>query len=240
MAKNIHSGHRERLIEFVEKAQIENVSEIQAVEFFLTYIFPRGDVNPLAHRLLSAFGNYANILNASENELCKIEGINKRSAKKIRLAKQLHTYYNSSRLQEKLDISDNKFFFDFLEDLFRVDDTENLYLFAINNKFKIFNKRHFDLKNVREVGINPIELYDFISSAHPNYLIIAHSHPNGSAQASKTDFDAMEFIEKLLEPINDVKFLDSFVVGMDGIFSCKQKSFVRKSENMDKKYNIFG
>jgi len=240
MTKNIHSGHRERLTEFVENAQIENVSEIQAVEFFLTYIFPRGDVNPIAHRLLDAFGNYANILNASENELCKVEGINKRSAKKIRLAKALHSYYNSSRLQEKLDITDNKLFFDFLEELFRVDDTENLYLFAINNKYKIFNKRHFDLKNVREVGINPIELYDFISSAHPNFLIVAHSHPNGSAQASKTDYEALNYLETLLEPIQNVSLLDSIVVGIDGIFSCKQKSFIRKSENSDKRYNIFG
>ena len=67
--KSIHSGHRERLTNLVDKSGIENVSPIQAVEFFLTYIIPRVDVNPLAHRLLDKFETFGNILDASENDL---------------------------------------------------------------------------------------------------------------------------------------------------------------------------
>ena len=49
---NLHEGHRARLLDLALNAGVDNMSDIQVVEFFLTYIFPRGDVNPLAHRLL--------------------------------------------------------------------------------------------------------------------------------------------------------------------------------------------
>ena len=53
--KNIHAGHRRRLMELAYKAGHENLSDIQAVELVLCYVFPRGDVNPLAHRLLDRY-----------------------------------------------------------------------------------------------------------------------------------------------------------------------------------------
>ena len=84
-----HSGHRLRLTELIAKSGIENVSNVQAVEYFLTYIIPRGDVNPLAHRLLDKFENFGNIIDASENELMQVKGINKRSASKIKLFSEL-------------------------------------------------------------------------------------------------------------------------------------------------------
>ena len=67
-----HDGHRERLTNLVEKSGLDNVSNIQAVEYFLTYIFPRGDVNPLAHRLLDKYETFANIINASVNDFLNI------------------------------------------------------------------------------------------------------------------------------------------------------------------------
>ena len=61
MEENIHAEHRKRLTELIYKSGIENVSEVQALEFILFFGIPRGDTNPLAHRLLKKFKNIANI-----------------------------------------------------------------------------------------------------------------------------------------------------------------------------------
>ena len=89
-----HDGHRERLTKLIEASGIENVSKVQAVEYFLTYIIPRGDVNPLAHRLLDKFDNFGNIIDASEGDLKSVKGINERSAKKIKLFNELIKFDN--------------------------------------------------------------------------------------------------------------------------------------------------
>lgn len=78
----MHEGHRQRLLELALNAGVDNMSEVQVVELFLTYIFPRGDVNPLAHRLLQEYETFTQIVDADVNDLMRIEGINERAAKK--------------------------------------------------------------------------------------------------------------------------------------------------------------
>ncbi len=229
---NIHSGHRERLTKLVCDAGIENVSEIQVVEFFLTYVFPRGDVNPLAHKLLEKFENFANIINAEISDLETIKGINKRSASKIKMFASLFDAYTYSSFSNKINIKNIGQFLDLLESLLRLQPAENLYLFAIDHSFNITQKRKYNLHNVREVGIAPFELFNFISSTKLSYLIVAHNHPSGTAIPSKNDHEAVSYIEQLISTFG-VRLLDSFVVGKDGIYSEKQQSFVRTFESVE-------
>lgn len=227
--KNTHSGHRSRLLKLVYNVGLDNVSEIQATEFFLTYIFPRGDVNPLAHRLLDKFENFANIIDADINELIEIKGINEKSAQKIKMLRDIITYYPSVRMHKRISLKNNQEFLDLLTNLLKFQKTENLYLFAIDHSFKLLQKRTYNLNEVREVGLSPMELYNFISSTKASYLAIAHNHPNGTALPSKDDHDAVLYIKELLKNI-DCKFLDSFIIGEDGIYSEQNDGYIQKFE----------
>ena len=162
-----HSGHRLRLTELIAKSGIENVSNVQAVEYFLTYIIPRGDVNPLAHRLLDKFENFGNIIDASENELMQVKGINKRSASKIKLFSELMFYYSSSKMDKKLNLNDAQEFLNFVEELLRFQSTEHLIIFAFDVSFNFINKKVIDRKSVNQVGIEPYELLNFVTSTNP-------------------------------------------------------------------------
>ncbi len=229
--KEIHSGHRARLTELVNNAGIENVSEVQAVEFFLTYIIPRCDVNPLAHKLLDVYGNFANVVDADVNDLMQIKGISRQTAMKIKLFGELMDLYVHSKSCERVSLKNNKEFLDYIENLMKYKSTENLYLFAIDHGLKLIQSRKLDLKRVRMVGIEPIEILNFINSTHPAYLAVAHNHPGGTAMASQEDHEASEYLDNLL--INfECQFLDSFIVGCDGIYSERQDGFVRFYNNI--------
>ncbi|MDD3862862.1 MAG: hypothetical protein PHV79_03335, partial [Clostridia bacterium] len=78
IAENIHKNHRKRLLDNIFKSGIENVSEINALEFILTYIIPRKDTNPLAHNLIKEFGNLANVLDADFERLKNFPGLGER------------------------------------------------------------------------------------------------------------------------------------------------------------------
>lgn len=229
-----HEGHRERLLNLVYNVGLENVSEVQAVEYFLTYVFPRGDVNPLAHTLLNRFGNFANIVDADYSELMKIDGINDRSAKRIKMIRGFFTYYPFVRMKKRISLKNNREFFRFLSGLLRFEETENLYIFAIDHSFKLLQKRSYDLNNVRQVGIQPMDLYNYISSTKATYLAVAHNHPHGTAEPSKDDHQAVKYIEQLLQNV-DCKLLDSFIVGEDGIYSERNDGFI---ENFDEENMI--
>lgn len=236
--KVCHDGHRNRLFDLILNAGIENVSNVQAVEAFLCYIIPRIDVNPLAHRLLDRYETFANILDADSQDLKYVFGLNENSIKKIKAFRALFNYYMLTRMEKGTSLKNNKEFLDYLEGLLKFENVEYLYLIAIDNSFNLIQKKKYSLKQVREVGINPLELYAFISSTQLSYLVIAHNHPNGSAISSPDDRDAKDYVEDLLEKI-DCKLIDSLVVGEDGIYSESQKAFLRKFDNHDHLIAIF-
>lgn len=227
---NIHSGHRARLNDLIFKAGVENVTEIQAVEGFLMLIVPRIDVNPLAHELLARFGNFANILDADIVDLVQMKGLSQITATKIKNFRQYFNLYTLSKMKKRMSVKDNKTFYKYLETLLRYEEIEYLYVFAIDNAFRIKQMRKTSMESFKETGMPPYEIVNLINSTHAKYLVLAHNHPNGRANHSDADSDATKYIEYLAEPY-DCKVLDSFVVGQDGIYSEKQESYIKTFDN---------
>ena len=78
--KSIHDHHRERMYERVRKNGFEGFSDHEVLEYMLYFALPRIDTNPLAHALIDHFGGYAQVLEASEEELRAVPGIGPASA----------------------------------------------------------------------------------------------------------------------------------------------------------------
>lgn len=224
--KNIHAGHRGRLLELIEKCGLENLSEIQALEFFLTYVFPRGDTNPLAHRLLDEFQTFTNVLEADPEELVQVEGINKRSASLIASFKELFFYFYSCRIGNKFQVTNLRELLDIVEDNLRFRTTEYALLIGLSASDYITRKRLFSNKNAGNVGIDTQQITRFISSNQPASLVVAHCHPYGKAFESQKDVEAFKQINNICSSCG-VKFVDSYIVGEDGVFSQRSGAFVR-------------
>ena len=86
---SIHTGHRQRLKERFRKDGLDNFDELYVLELLLFYCIPRADTNPLAHRLLNEFGSLTAVLNATVEELEKIDGIGENNLRQI-FSEQVH------------------------------------------------------------------------------------------------------------------------------------------------------
>ena len=67
--KNIHQGHRERLRQKFLEHGLDTLPDVNALELLLFYAVPRQDTNPIAHRLLDAFGSLPGVFDASLEDL---------------------------------------------------------------------------------------------------------------------------------------------------------------------------
>ena len=226
---HIHEGHRKRLLETVVNAGMENVSEVQAMEFILCYIFPRGDVNPLAHRLLCEFGSVANVLDADINSLKAVKGMGDRSAKSLFMLGQMFHYYTHNKTSGKWSFKTFDSICDYFEELLRFRTVENFLILGLDAKFNLISRKVLAKGSVKTVGIPPIEVSNFVAATKPVYIIFAHNHPGGSAKASDQDVGANNALASLLSCLG-VKFIDHIIVGEDGIFSIKNDNFVRRFE----------
>ena len=77
---NIHAGHRQRLREKILRDGIYNQSEINYLEYLLTFVIPRADTNPLAHALFDEFMTLDGVLSATATELKQVAGIGDKTA----------------------------------------------------------------------------------------------------------------------------------------------------------------
>lgn len=59
MVDNLHRNHRRRMKERLRRQGLDSFAPHEQVELLLYYCIPRGDVNPLAHRLIDTFGSLA-------------------------------------------------------------------------------------------------------------------------------------------------------------------------------------
>lgn len=223
---NLHEGHRARLLDLALNAGVDNMSDIQVVEFFLTYIFPRGDVNPLAHRLLKEYETFAQIVDADVNDLMRIDGINERAAKKIALFGELFYYYTSAKMGRKYIVKNIGDIIDVIEDHLRFRTTENMLILAISAGNIITHKRRINMHNSSTVGIPVLELTKFMATSKPVSLVVAHCHPYGKAVPSEEDKEGFDMINNLCMTCG-VNLIDSYIVGEEGVYSMKDNQIVR-------------
>lgn len=90
---SIHDGHRQRLMERFRKEGLDNFDPVQVIELLLFYSIPRRDTNEIAHELINRFKSVSRVMDASEEELMQVPGVEKNTAVFLHLAKQAGRYY---------------------------------------------------------------------------------------------------------------------------------------------------
>lgn len=79
----IHLGHRERMRRKLVTYGAEIFDTYELLEMLLYSIIPVRDTNPIAKRLLMAFGDLDGVLNAAQDELVSVDGIGSATANYI-------------------------------------------------------------------------------------------------------------------------------------------------------------
>ena len=81
--KDIHKGHRSRMRAKLEAYGPRIFDTYELLEMLLYYAIPYKDTNPIAKRLLAAFGSLDGVFTAPVEELAKVDGIGERCAQLI-------------------------------------------------------------------------------------------------------------------------------------------------------------
>lgn len=228
--KNVHDGHRKRLMDTVLKVGLDKVSEVQAIEFILTYIFPRGDVNEIAHALIKKFGNVTEIINADWKELMAVSGMGERSAKKLHSMSTLFNYFAEASLDEKYTFEFKSDIGDYFEELLKFKATEMLYIIGIDPASRVKTKLRLHIGNLDGDKFDAREVAKFITAFKPAYLFLAHNHPTTLAEPTTDD---LKVFHKAYEISADLgtSLIDYVIVGADGVYGTKNKEFYRKFKN---------
>ena len=176
--------------------------------------------NGIAHDLIDRFGDFAAVLEASEEELCTVEGVGPSTARMLHLLPQISRYYGRSRTSTTRCIKTTEQMGSYLMAKFAWSDYERAMLVSLDSRKRVraavwlregtSDRVSLDIKNVVAAAIK----------GGTDAVVLCHNHPNGVALPSLEDMDATGSIARALGLVN-VHLLDHFILTDTEYFSMR-------------------
>ena len=223
MAKgnDLHQGHRQRMRTRVEEHGLESLAPHEALEYILYITNARRDTNGLAHDLIERFGDFAGVLEATEEDLLTVEGVGPATARMLHLLPQISRYYTQSSMHGRKSLKTTEELADYLMKQFAGAAQERALLAALDSRSRI--KGLFWLRDGTSDRVS-LELKDVVAAAlkgGTDSVVLCHNHPNGMALPSREDIQATENIVRALGLVK-VHLRDHIILTETEYFSMRE------------------
>ena len=221
---SIHDGHRQRLKERFRRDGLDNFDELYVLELLLFYCIPRKDTNPIAHRLLDHFGSLTAVLEASPEELEKVEGITQSASTFLSLITQVGRYYQVRRADPGDVLRTNEQCGSYLMPYFFGRETETVYLLCLDAKCKVICCKKVGEGNVNSANVPIRKVVEMALNANATSVVLAHNHPSGLALPSADDIQTTYRVAAALETV-EITLADHIVVCGEDYVSMAQSQY---------------
>ncbi len=186
---NIHKDHRSRVRETIRKTGVENIPDINLLEYLLFYSIPRKDTNEIAHSLLDTFGSLNGVFNASYEQLLQVEGMGENSALLISLIPGLCRRYVESGEKKRINLSEPEDAMEYIRTKYYGEKKEVFYMLCLDALGNLINCCKLGEGTAENVLVDKRETLEAALRNKADTVIFAHNHPNGIAAPSKDDID---------------------------------------------------
>ncbi len=238
---SIHDGHRSRMRNRLHAGGMEGFQDHEILEWLLFHTIPRGDVNPLAHRLIREFGSLSGVLEADKESLKLVEGVGESTALFLSSYLSVYERYLESSRKKKNNRLNN---LDEIAEYFRrsfVDSKqEELRVLLLGNTLNIIREDSIAQGSMRAVQMDMRRLVTLCLNSKAVYVVLGHNHPSEILFPSDSDVKVTRTVAELLRGL-DLRLLDHLIVGKEGYYSMAQSKetsyifFDRVSENLQEK-----
>ena len=222
----VHEGHRDRMKREFLQGGLRHFSEPRVLELLLFYSRLQGDVNPLAHRLLEAFGSLSGVLDASPADLAKVPGVGENTVVLLKLIPAVAARYLASRTSADVIISDSASLRTLFLPYFFGARNEMSFLACFDGKLKLLGVR---LLSEGSPSANEISLRKIATEAlalGATAVVLAHNHVSGIAKPSAADIQATQVLRRLLREVG-VLLVDHLVIVDGDMVSMAQSGYMQ-------------
>jgi DNA repair protein RadC len=217
--ENLHAGHRQRLRSRFLEEGLDGFHDHQVLELLLFHVIPRGDTNPVAHRLMERFGSLSAVLEADPRDLETVEGMGSRASAFLSLVPPLtRRYFHDRVLRDRPLLNCATAVSEYLVPLMAGRPEEVFYLLCLDSRCRVIHPVLLSEGTVRETAVYPRHVVQEAIRHRATAVILAHNHPAGSVAPSQQDRHLTRLLVQALGPL-DIRVLDHIIVGGDRTFS---------------------
>lgn len=221
--KQIHAGHRQRMHDRVSQYGLESLAEHEVLEYLLYFTNAQRNTNPIAHALLEQFGDLAGVLEATEAELCQVEGVGPASARLLHLLPQVCACYNRSRTNDRRKLQTVEQMGSYMMNRFRGLNKERVLLVCLDKNRRITNTSWLNAGKDDQVDLPVQEAIAQAVRMRACNVLICHNHPNGNVLPSRQDIEATAELARGMHLVG-VRLLDHIIVTENEFISLRQRN----------------
>lgn len=207
-------GHRQRMRDLYLSGGMENAPDHNLLELFLSLVIPQKDVKPLAYDLMNRFGTLENIINADPYELMNVKGVGESTAVAISLIKNINKRISINKNNNVVMINSSKKAAEYCRNILAEETIEKFLVVTLTNSGAVINHHIVFEGNVQSLKFDLRKLMEVVLRDNAAGVIIAHNHPNGSAEPSVADNAITSEIVGNLRKVG-INVIDHIIVGSE-------------------------
>lgn len=220
-----HEGHRQRLRRRFLAAGADALADYELLEMLLFLAKPRGDVKPLAKRLLARFGSFAEAISADPVELAKLDGMGDASVAALKTAKAAADRLLGEPLMKRPVLSGWKQLLDYCHAAMAHEPVEVVRVLYLDKKNRLIQDELQGRGTVDHTPLYPREVVKRALDLGASALIIVHNHPTGDPTPSQTDISVTHQLKEAAAALGIILH-DHLIVARHGHVSFRAKGLV--------------
>lgn len=218
--KTMHAGHRQRVRKRFQEHGLGSFADHEALEFYLYHVLPRRDTNPLAHRLLEAFGGHLSALAEADAEKLAAAGAGQKAAEFMGLIPLFQQAYHRDKTDCGMgmkNLSSAQQAARFAERLFAGSSGDRVYLCCMDAKMNV--RRCVPLLD-GQLAL-PVDMRSIVQAAalvSSSHLLLMASHGDGQPAFFDGEIAAVQELSDALKKLS-IRLFDMILYTADGVIS---------------------
>lgn len=220
--KQIHEGHRRRMYARVERDGFDSLAPHEALEYLLYFTNARRDTNALAYALLDRFGDFASVLEASEEDLMQVDGIGPTTARLLHGLLPVSRYYARTCAGKKRSLNTTESLAEFLQAQFLHLQQERAMLISLNRSRQVRSAVWLREGGRQAVWLDIQEIVTAALKGGTSVVVLCHNHPNGMVLPSMEDMRATGEVVRALGLVG-IQLTDHIIVTQEEYYSMREQ-----------------
>lgn len=211
-------GHRQRLRERFLNGGASAIADYELLEMILFASKPRGDVKPLAKRLIAEFGSFAKVVTATPDSLRKIDEVGEAAVSSILIIQAATQRLLQEQMMEKPIIQSWTALLDYAKAIMAHNKIEEFRIIFLNRRNEVIRD---EVQQRGTIDHTPVYVREVVKRAlelGAASIILMHNHPSGDHTPSRADIDITQQVADAARAVG-IKIHDHVIVSERGHYS---------------------
>lgn len=220
-----YTGHRQRLRDRFLTGGHSAVADYELLEMILFSAHPRGDVKPLAKKLLAEFGSFSKVVTATPEALRKVEGVGDAVLAAVLTVQASAERLLRERVVDRPLIQNWSALLDYARTSMAHKQIEEFRILFLNRRNELIRD---EVQQKGTIDHTPIYVREVVKRAlelSAASIILMHNHPSGDPKPSKADIDITNQVVNAARAVG-ISVHDHLVIAERGHYSFRANGII--------------